>query len=244
MFAYIWNTDEHSMDALVDAADTLKAIGAPDYNLTHVVAAEALEAVHLGHRDRAQSAATKATEWARRVRNPTGLAVSLRIYAHTFADEDPRRALAAAQEAIALTRAGASDGVVGIALSVAAELVAPSDRTAALRYWRDLMDNFREVGVVLDLALAVWSGVRVMATVGEPETAAVLLGIWDSSPFSLLWTVPAINEPSLAKLRTALGNHAFDTAVARGHGLTPEESIEFVDDVAARLCTPERKSLP
>jgi hypothetical protein len=83
-----------------------------------------------------------------------------------------------------------------------------------------------------------------MAIVGEPETAAVLLGIWDSSPFSLLWTVPAIDELPLAKLRAGLGNHAFDTAVARGRAMTLEESIEFVNDVAARLCTPERKSLP
>ena len=189
---------EQSMDALVDAADTLKAIGAPDYNLTHVLAAEALEAVRLGHRERALSPATRAIEWARRVANPTGLAVSLPVYALAFFDQDPRAALAAAQEAIALTRAGASDGVIGVALAVAAALIAPSDRAAALSYCRDLLDNFREVGVPLDLGFSVWAGVRVMATIGEAEIAAVLLGIWDSSGFALLWAVPVIDERPLA----------------------------------------------
>ena len=139
------------------------------------------------------------------------------------------RALAAAQEAIALT-AGASDGVVGIALAVAAVLVAPSDRAAALSYLQDLLEHFREVGVVQDLALAVWFGARVMATIGEAETAAVLVGIWDSSVAWLHWTAPVDQELPLAELRAALGNDA-----VRQLGRTrPRLDIRRVDRVRVR----------
>ena len=119
MFAYLLNTGEHSLDALVDAAATLEAIGAPDYNLTHVLAAEALQAFGLGQHVRARSAATRAIEWARRVENPTGLAASLPAYALTFADEIRSRRSPPRRKRLR-SRGPASDGVVGVALGVAA----------------------------------------------------------------------------------------------------------------------------
>jgi hypothetical protein len=62
--------------------------------------------------------ATKATEWARRVTNPTGLAVSLPICA--FADEIP---VGRSQPRRPFLPGRRGDGLIGIALSVAAVLI-------------------------------------------------------------------------------------------------------------------------
>ena len=149
----------HGVDApsWCHRARSKRSGGEPSRDLTHVVGRKRWRPSVSGIESVPISAATRAKVGAPS-RNPTGLAVSPGLRARVRR-AGPRGRSAAAQEAIALTPAGASDGVIGIALAVAAELIAPSDRTAALSYCRDRR-NFREVGAPLDLGFAVWSGVR------------------------------------------------------------------------------------
>jgi predicted ATPase/class 3 adenylate cyclase len=233
--------DDDRLEQLVADAAELEAIGAPAYNLTHTLAAEALRAYQFDQHERAQAAATRAVAWARVVANPTGLAASLSIYAMAFAEEDSTVALAAAQESIALTRAGASNGVYSLALGVAARLLAEHDRAAALGYLRDVLTFFLDIGNPLDLDIAVFSGTHVLAQLGESEVAAVFFGIWSSS---LALTHPYLAVPvpdvlPIAELQAALGDGAYDAAAARGTAFTLDAAVEYVRLEVDRLLAAE-----
>ncbi|HEX5587939.1 MAG TPA: adenylate/guanylate cyclase domain-containing protein, partial [Acidimicrobiia bacterium] len=234
MFAVL-GTDVDDLQTLVDAATRLEEIGAPAYNLTHVIASQALIAARLGLRPEANAAAARAVEWARLVDNPTGLAVSLPMLAAARFDEAPDDALAAVEESIALTRAGASDGMYGFALMIAAELLAPHDRARALGYWRDAFRDFQAVGALLDLVASVWGGSRTLTKLGEEEVAATLVGIWASLDL-LHWVVPMDEVVPSDTLRATLGDERYEAAVARGSAFTLDEAVAYIGDELERLC--------
>jgi len=214
------------LDGITATREALDAMGAADHNRTHMFATEALLGYQLQEYERAAIAAERAVECARRVGNPTGLAVSLTVWGMSFGEQQPEPALAAEQESIALTRAGASDGVYTLAIGVASRLQAPIDRAAALRTISVNCDYWRENGDFMAAFAAVAGTSDVMRQIGEPEVATVLLGA-RSGILGLLperfWSY----VDWLDDCRAALGDERATAALARGAAMPLDELLDY-----------------
>jgi predicted ATPase/class 3 adenylate cyclase len=214
------------LDLITTARERLELIGAADHNRTHMFATEGLLAYQLKEYERAAAAAEQALECARRVRNPTGLVVSLTVWAVSFGEQLPGPALAAAQESIALTNAGASDGVYSLAVGVASRLLAPIDRRASLRQIAVNFDYFRDSGSFLAAYAAVVGTSDVMRQIEEPEVAAVLLG----SKAGILGLVPErfwSYVDWVDATRARLGDERYEAASARGASMALDELLAY-----------------
>jgi len=145
----------------------LDAIGAPGLAHTHLVA---FEAIYFPGSPTAREAAEVALANARQVGNPTNLAVAFFAVACANQDSDPDRALAAAEENLAVIGSGAGDGSFYVTASLAAVLYARrADAPASLAALGDVARWARDNAHPGATLMAISTGVEVMAELARFE---------------------------------------------------------------------------
>ena len=101
--------------------------------------------------------ASIALERARQIRNPTCLTLALFTFAWTEWERQPETALAAVEESIALSRAGAVDGALGTALGLAARIrMEIGDTERGWTFLREAAEYSREVGDTANLGFVLF----------------------------------------------------------------------------------------
>jgi hypothetical protein len=146
-----------------------------------------------------------------------------------LAADDPERARRHTDAALELAEASGCRFVKGVAGLTAASLEARNGdpRRAAVAY-RELVELW-QFGSLGPIGVTIMRGVvEVLASLGDPQTAAVLHGAVAVSSSSPAFGPDAYRQSALRRrLRRDLGEAAFDTAVERGGQLDDVELREL-----------------
>ncbi|HXY93491.1 MAG TPA: hypothetical protein VEP49_13505, partial [Acidimicrobiia bacterium] len=221
--------DPHeAIDVLRDAHVQLAAGGFGPFVLCAVSATLANMAVPAGDLDLAREAAERALREARDSGSPQAHVNALFSYAAAIETDDPKEALAAFDECIAIVRAGAADVNFSTSMAAAGLLrVRAGDPTG----WRGLDEAVRhaaERGYRPMVVGALDRVTRAVATTDRHEDTAVLSGITLAGPLGAINHF-SVTPPNLTDARAALGEVAFERGAARG------VAMEFDDAVAYSL---------
>jgi predicted ATPase/class 3 adenylate cyclase len=197
-----------------------------------LLADEAMAWTAAGDEAAARQPAMEAVEVARRVRNPALSAVAFSAAASAIWRSEPQAALALIEDSLALTRAGASDPFLGIALTWAGVIRARNgDLPGGLAALQEAMAQHHADGSRLLLGMTLQVTVMMLARLGETGPAAVLSGAISAHfPSSILpvregGRVEMDEAQSLA--RDALGEAAYSTALGRGAAMDDDQVIGY-----------------
>jgi predicted ATPase len=195
-------------------------------------AMEAAAWIDAGDRAAARQPAMEAVEIARRVGNPALSATASWAAADAIWLSEPQAAQALIEDSLALTRAGASDPILGLALSLAAAIRARNgDLPGALAVLDEATIQQHGDGNRLGLGITLQRAAAVLARLGEAEPAAVLAGAV-SAHFAL--SLASIDEDERLEIdeaqvpaRHALGQAAYNTALRRGAAMDDHEVADY-----------------
>jgi predicted ATPase len=229
------------IDECLRGADAL--IDDPGFTRSSVLAASAAMLMSMGATDDAKVDADAAMVDAQRCQTPTCLTLSYFAVGWAWIADDPDRALAALDESIALTRAGANDGAYGAALSEAAALRARrGERLEAIEDLREAIAHRHEVGDLLNLTVALRRASGIVGELGYTHLAAVFTGIATGHHLNEMMkamTLPgeelAFNRSVDVRVRAELGPAAYEAATARGAALTTSEIVDCTLDELDRI---------
>jgi predicted ATPase/class 3 adenylate cyclase len=203
-------------------------------------AVEAMAWTAAGDYAAARRPAMEAVEVARRVQNPGLSAFAFCTAAGAIWPGDPPAALRLIEDSLALTRAGAFDPVLGIALTWAGFIRARTgDLLGALAALQEAMAQAQADGNRLLLNMTLQCAAVVLARLGEAEPAAVLSGAFsahfppDISPVHQDVKMDIGEAQSLA--RHALADAAYSAALARGAALDDDEVVGYTQGEFRRL---------
>jgi predicted ATPase/class 3 adenylate cyclase len=226
-----------SVEVLQQAEKDFTAANEPLRNLSLLYAHAANFYRLLGDRTAAKAEATRALEGARRSHNPTALVTALFATAFSNAADDPVGAAKALDECIELARTGPGGGLLGFALARRGALRAnEGDLTGARSDTREALRNGFERGDRPMLASALQCAMPALVAMGRVEAAAVVSGARRSNATGgrrerLGAIVSDLRiEESLAEARDALGDDAYQRAVARGAELSIDDAVTFALD--------------
>jgi hypothetical protein len=168
------------------------------------------------------------------------LAIALFQLAWALADADGDAALAAVEEGIALTRAGASDASLGTALSLAAPLLARQGNVSrALDALRESIVHSYEVVDRITMGGALTRGAVTFALVGSFEPVAVLDGAMRAkvTGTEILVTDPEAAEEAdaIERSRATLGPGEYEVWRDRGARMSYDELFEYLINELDRL---------
>jgi predicted ATPase/class 3 adenylate cyclase len=172
-------------------------------------------------------------EDARRLGQPTGLALALyaKGFVLVFADRDREAAYEALAESIALTRAGASDAVFAQALTSMAQLHLATGRPlAAIGALREAIAHSHDAGDMISNISAFGVAVLGLATMGRDREATTCAGACIAgafAPFILMDGFPGFDE-AIASLRGRLGVADYDAAYGRGGAADYDEIVPYM----------------
>jgi hypothetical protein len=203
-------------------------------------AMEALAWTVAGDYAAARPPAMEAVEVARRVQNPGLSAFVFCTAAIAIWPSDSQTALTLIEDSLALTRAGAFDPGLDMALTWAGFIRAQTgDLPGALAALQKAMAQQHANGDRLMLGMTLQVTAATLARLGEAEPAAVLSGAFsahfplDISPVHQDVTMGIEETQSLA--RHALGEAAYSAALARGAAMHEDEVIEYAQGEYRRL---------
>jgi hypothetical protein len=212
-----------ALELIAEGHRALDAAGAPsnDHGPLHHIAS--LFCLEVGDLDGARSEADAFAEIARATGNPSRISVARGAEGRAWSSDDPDRALAAFDESIALVHAGASGALHSGALAGAAKLRAQGgDRVGALSQLRAAIALCHDIGVRVNLGLAVERAVAILVSLCEDSLAATCAGIVQSQSVTRFRSLPEIDRTA-AQIAERLGPDAYQAAFARGAALTYEE---------------------
>ena len=206
----------------------------------NMLATEAMAWTAAGDYAAARPPAMEAVEVARRVQNPALSAYAFLTAAGAIWPGEPQTALMLIEDCLALTRAGASDPILGTAPMLAGVIRARNgDLPGALAALQEAMAQQHADGNRLLLGGTLQLAAVVLALLGEAEPAAVLSGAF-SAHFPP--DVSVVNEDqkmgigeaqSLA--RQALGGAAYSAALAQGAAMDDDEVVGYAQGQFRRL---------
>jgi hypothetical protein len=203
-------------------------------------ALEAMAWTAAGDYAAARRPAMEAVEVARRVQNPGLSAWAFCTAAGAIWPGDPQAALRLIEDSLALTRAEASDPVLGIALTWTGFIRARTgDLLGALAALQEAMAQAQADGNRLLLNMTLQCAAVVLARLGEAEPAAVLSGAFsahfppDISPVHQDVKMDIGEAQSLA--RHALGEAAYSAAFAQGAAMDDDEVVGYAQGEFRRL---------
>jgi predicted ATPase len=175
-----------------------------------------LFSVAVGDLETARREAEIHLELGRRSGNPTDLAAALSYLGRASFSDDPARALAAFEESIEFTRAGAADGFHSMALGGAAQLRARAgDRRGALDHLRTVIAFDHDNSSRANAALTLERAVPTLASLGEDELAAMIFGVVQHGTISSFRSLPQVDRTAV-RLEERMGKDAYQAAVDRG----------------------------
>jgi len=206
----------------------------------NMLATEAMAWTAAGDYPAARPPAMEAVEVARRVQNPGLSAFAFCTAAVAIWPGDPQAALMLIEDSLALTRAGACDPFLGIALMWAGVIRARTgDLPGALAALQEAMAQQHADGDRLLLGMTLRLAAVVLARLGEAGPAAVLSGAFSAhyppsiDPLRKDERMEIGEAQSLARL--ALGEAAYGAALARGAAMDDDEVVEYAMGEFGRL---------
>ena len=143
---------------------------------------------------------------------------------------EPERALAAATECVELVRAGAGDGILGMALGEAATLHARlGNPDAALTALGAAARWARDGGNKGMVSAALSFSVLTMADLAEPYVSVVLAGALTKFGVSAeAFAHASLLAAKVDQARLEIGAEVFDAALARGAAMTHDETVPYL----------------
>ena len=222
----------------------------------YLLATEARAWSSAGDYRAARRPAMEAVEVARRVQNPGLSAWACCIAAAAIWHGDPQAALMLIEDSLALTRAGASDMILGMAFTWAGIIRAQTgDLPGALAALQEAMAQRHAEGNRLLLGMTLQIAAAVLARFGAAEPAAVLAGAFSAHfppDISLVHQDEKLGIGEARSLaRRALGEAAYRAALTRGAAMDDHEVVEYVQNEYRRLASlpaepgaPAPESLP
>ena len=216
-----------------------------EFLVGYLLGAEAMAWTAAGDYAAARPPAMEAVQVARRVQNPAVSAFAFCAAAGAIWPGDPQTALALIEDSLALTRAGAFDPGLGIALTWAGFIRArQGDLPGALAALQEAIAQSNADGNRLLLGMALQCAAVVLARLGEAEPAAILAGAFSAHfPPDL---TPVHQDVKLdigeaqALARRALGMAAYNTALARGAAMDNDQVVKYAQGEYRRLAAPRR----
>jgi hypothetical protein len=189
----------------------------------------------------------QAAEIARRVRNPALSASASLAAGQAIWRSEPQAALLLIEDSLALARAGAHDGILGVALRLGAVIRSRTgDLPGALAALQEATLQCHADGTRMLLGSALRIGAVVLAQLGEAGPAAVLSGAFAAHfPESVsAWIENELmaTDQAQALARHALGEAAYEAAAGRGAAMDEDEIVAYAvgefQRVAALLAEP------
>jgi len=182
----------------------------------------------------ARSEAQLALAAARRIGAPTVLAATLVNHAIAISEDNPDETLAAADESVQLTEAGAGDTAYSAAPSIGAmPRAAHGYHAAAARATRIAVAHAARTGHRAYLGLDVTVAALVLSGRADTFEAAATLAGAVAGPvfgFSTAWLNPQWQnryQQRLAEAAAALGDQHYDDARQRGATMTYDQIIAY-----------------
>ncbi|HYB18443.1 MAG TPA: hypothetical protein VEF71_23680, partial [Streptosporangiaceae bacterium] len=211
-----------------------------EFGVGNFLAAEAMAWTAAGDYAAARRPAMEAVEVARRVQNPGLSAWAFCAAAGAIWPGDPQAALALIEDSLALTRAGAFDPVLDIALTWTGFIRARTgDLPGALAALQEAMAQQHADGNRLLLNMTLQITTVVLARLGQAEPAVVLSGAFSAhfppgiSAVHQDVTMGIEEAQSLA--RHALGEAAYSAALERGAAMDDDQVVGYAQGEFRRL---------
>ena len=234
-----------ALEVLAEGRERLDAGAAGDW----VTVGPCLFAVWIAHGTGDHATATAQAQLAlaraRQIGAPSLLAVSLCTYAWGVCEDDPDDGLAAAEESIRLTEAGAGDIGYSGASQVAAMLrAARGDHAAAAGAMRAAVDRDARAGQRTLIGIDVTFAALVLAGVADTCQAAATLAGAVTGPelgFSLAFLTPYQRERyehGLTKAAAVLGTRRYAAAQHAGAAMTYDQVVAYTVEQLDRLVVP------
>jgi hypothetical protein len=176
--------------------------------------------------------ASIALESAREIRNPTCLTLALFTFAWAEWERQPAAALAAVEESIALSRAGAVDGGLGTALGLAARIrMEMGDTTRAWTALREAVEYSRDVGDTANLGFVLFELAYYLAGKDDAFVAQLGVALREGALRRLLMQVGGDEVirryEAIDSARDALDASTFALAHTSGMAMTRDDVIAF-----------------
>jgi predicted ATPase/class 3 adenylate cyclase len=215
----------------------IEALGAGDewaYPSCWVRAVRGIFASTAGDTDLARAETEAGLRAARRLGQPSALALALYASSMAMMETDPEAALAAAEESIDLLgSAGASDVVYsGAVLVVSLLRERAGDSLGAAIAAREAIAHSDEIGDRAWIHAPLTSALRLIGSAGDAEGAAVIAGaLLDGWFHELVFTLEAdvsSRDEALRSAAATLGPGPYEAARARGAAMPYEEVIAYV----------------
>jgi len=201
--------------------------GGSAFQRSNVRAASAHYRVACGDLAGALAEAEESLVLAREIGNPTQLAVALGALGAALVFSDPRRALDALEESLALTDAGASDVVRPVVLMHVATLRAEfGDARGTLECLRDGFERAVEWGDRSAFG-AIGFAVVPLVQIGRSELAlAFSAASAFTSPLGGYWL--EAQQGAIARARDEVGPEHADALTARIEAMSYDEMVEYL----------------
>ncbi len=208
----------------------------------YLLATEARAWVSAGDYAAARRPAMEAVEVARRVQNPALSAWAFCTAAAAIWPGEPQTALRLIEDSLALTRAGASDMTLGMALTWAGIIRAQTgDLPEALAALQEAMAQRHAEGNRLLFGMTLQIAAAVLARLGQAEPAAALAGAFSAHFQPDISAVHQDERLGIGEARSlarrALGEAAYSAALAQGAAMDDHEVVEYVRDEYQRLAS-------
>jgi predicted ATPase/class 3 adenylate cyclase len=224
---------DSALGALRAAVERLERIDAEPWELGHVLAnLGCYEAIN-GELEVASEHGRRALTIARELGCPSLLAFALHTSAWTLISSDREGALAATEEAIALSGDGdVASGTLSGTYSMCGLLRAYRGNLAgAYRALRKAVLLSRDYGERPQMGAALGWGIAVFQIAGRPEQAAVFVGALNSGALRAVSNHPRAarghGPRRVEQLRAVLGDDV-DVGMARGAAMSYDEIVEYV----------------
>jgi len=176
--------------------------------------------------------AAAALEGAREIRNPTCVALALFTFAWAEWERQPGAALAAVEESIALSRAGAVDGALGSALGLAARVrMEMGDTAGAWAALHEAVAYSRDVGDSANLGFALFELAFYLAGTDDRFVAQLGVALHEGALRRLLMQVGGDEvtrrQDAFESAKKALDASTFSVVHSAGMAMTRDDVIEF-----------------
>jgi hypothetical protein len=231
-----------AMTLFADCRGRLQVSGGNEWHagLLHVVTA--WPAYMIGDHATAASEARHGLTAARQLRIPSLLAGALAIHARTVSENDPRQAVAEAEESVRLIEAGAGDANYTASLAtIAIVRESQGDNIGAARAMHTLMAHDARDGRRLSFATYLPLAVNVLAGAPHSEQAVAILGGTVGGPalgrfqsFLAASDLDRYND-ALTRVSATLGPESYADARRRGATMSYDEIVSFTLTHLARI---------
>ena len=238
--AYTWTGQPERGASIAREGHQVAAEQGSEFLTGYLLAAEARAWISAGDYAAARRPALEAVEVARRVQNPALSAWAFCTTAAAIWPADPQAALTLIEDSLALCRAGASDMTLGMALTWAGIIRAQNgDLPGGLAALQEAMAQRHAEGNRLFLGMTLQITAAVLARLGQAEPAAVLAGAFSAHFPPDISAVHQEERLGIGEARSlarrALGEAAYNAALARGAAMDDHEVVEYAQGEYRRL---------